>query len=131
MNCGKNARNMTRKAEQRATKTACAAYDEVNTQLATWEDESPDEAEELASLETLLEALSGCGCSHEWNGERYPNTLIADYHFSDYAQELAEEIGAVSRESSWIVIDWEATANGLKNDYKEVDFDGSAYWYRA
>jgi hypothetical protein len=93
-----------------------------------WEEENQDEAEELARLETLLDALEGMGFSHEWNG---PDMLIAGYHFTDYTQEFAEEIGAVSRESNWIVIDWEETANRLKQDYKEVDFDGSAYWYRA
>jgi hypothetical protein len=29
------------------------------------------------------------------------------------------------------VIDWEATANGMQQDYKQVDFDGETYWYRA
>lgn len=97
----------------------------------TWEEENLDDAEELERLEKLLDALDGCGFSHKWNGNNYPDMLIAEYHFADYVQETAYDTGDVSRGSSWIVIDWEATANGVKNDYKSVDFDGSEYWYRA
>lgn len=97
----------------------------------TWEEENTDEAEELKRLEKLLDALDGCGFSHQWNGNNYPDMLIADSHFTDYVQEMAEDTGAVARESSWVVVDWEATASGVKQDYKSVDFDGSDYWYRA
>lgn len=96
-----------------------------------WESENPDEAEELANLEKLLDAIQGCGTSHDWGGNKYPDSLIAEYHFAEYAEDFANDIGAVARDSSWIVIDWEATANGMKQDYREVDFDGSAYWYRG
>lgn len=98
----------------------------------TWDAENPDEAEELAQLENLLSQCQGYGGDHQWEGSRYPQTLIADDHFPDYAREFAEDIGAVSRENAgWIVIDWNATAKGLKQDYNSVDYDGSTYWYRG
>jgi hypothetical protein len=95
-----------------------------------WESENPDEAEELATLEKILEALRGRGTSHDWGDDTYPDSLIADFHFAEYAEDFAHDIGAVSRDASWVVIDWEATANGMKQDYSSVDFDGTQYWYR-
>lgn len=98
----------------------------------TWEAENPDEAEELANLENLLSQCAGYGDDHEWEGNYYPSILIADDYFPDYAREFAENIGAVSLENaSWIVIDWNATAEGMKRDYSSVDYDGSTYWYRG
>lgn len=105
---------------------------ENNPQQGTWEAENPDEAEELKQLENLLSQCQGYGGDHQWEGNRYPQTLIADDYFPDYAQEFAEDIGAVSRDNAgWIVIDWKATAEGLKRDYSSVDYDGSTYWYRG
>lgn len=97
----------------------------------TWEDENPEEADELDKLGRLLEELSGRGTSHDWGGNTYPDSLIADHYFTEYTEETAYDMGAVSRDASWIVIDWEATANGMQQDYKQVDFDGETYWYRA
>ena len=97
-----------------------------------WEEECSDDAEELKRLENLLSQCKGYGGDHQWEGNRYPQTLIADDYFPDYAQEFAEDIGAVSRDNAgWIVIDWKATAEGLKRDYSSVDYDGSTYWYRG
>jgi hypothetical protein len=98
---------------------------------AVWEEENTDEAEELARLEKLLGDLRGRGTSHDWGGDTYPDSLIADSHFPDYVQEFAEDCGAVSRDASWVVVDWEATAKGVKQDFRSVDFDGAEYWHRA
>jgi hypothetical protein len=105
--------------------------EEGNPNADTWEGKNPDEAEELANLEKLLKAIEGHGTGWEWEGSRYPDCLIAEYHFEEYAEDMAHDLGAVSRDASWIVIDWTATANGLKQDYREVDFDGAAYWHRV
>jgi hypothetical protein len=107
-------------------------YDaEMPLRPVIWAQENPDDAEELANLEKLLEAIEGHGSGWEWEGKRYPDLLIAEYHFEEFAEDTAHDMGAVSRDASWIVIDWTATANGLKQDYREVDFDGSAYWHRV
>lgn len=109
-----------------------ASVDEDGLPAAgTWEVENTDEAEELEKLLKLLDDLRGRGTSHDWGGDTYPDSLIADHHFSEYAEDMAHDMGAVSRDASWIVIDWEATANGLKQDYRSVDFDGAEYWHRA
>jgi hypothetical protein len=97
----------------------------------TWEYDNPDEAEELANMENLLQDLSGQGRGHKWGDDDYPSTLISDSYFTRYAEELTHDCGAVSRNASWVVIDWEATANGMKQDYRQVDYDGKKFWFRA
>jgi hypothetical protein len=98
----------------------------------TWEYENPYEAEELENLGKLLVDCAGHTGNYKWDGNWYPDFLIADDHFPTYAEEYANDSGAISRENaSWIVIDWNATAEGLKQDFSSVDFDGVTYWYRG
>jgi hypothetical protein len=91
-----------------------------------------DEDKELKDLESLLESLKGYGGDHQWEGDWYPVTLVRDSHFTEYAQQLAEDIGAINSEAGWPnnCIDWERAARELRIDYSTVDFDGETYWYR-
>ena len=85
------------------------------------------EAEELKCLKELADDGEG---SPDW---QYVAVLISDSYFPQYAQELAEDIGAVDADAEWPLrhIDWEAAAEELKADYFSVDFDGVEYWIRA
>lgn len=87
---------------------------------------------ELATLESALEEMKGCGGDHEWRGAWYPVTLIRESDFEDYARELAEDIGAIKKDMEWPCnfIDWEAAANALRIDYSDIEIDGTAYVYR-
>jgi hypothetical protein len=89
-----------------------------------WSDE---EADELAALENLAEQAEGYG---DWE---HGEALIHRGHWAAYAQQLAEDIGAVNRDASWPNnhIDWEAAAEELEVDYMSVDFDGQEYLMRA
>ena len=93
------------------------------------DDEDRDEADndELKALQALADEAGG---NSEWD---YGEVLIADHYFKTYAQQLAEDIGAIDSNASWPLtrIDWEAAANDLKVDYTEVDFDGESYWIRC
>ena len=59
-------------------------------------------------------------------------TLIRDSYFTEYARELAQDIGVILRDGGWPVncIDWDKAADELKTDYQLVDFDGIDYWVR-
>jgi len=83
---------------------------------------------ELAALKAL--AVEGTDYAPDW---QYGETLIRDTHFRYYAEELAEDIGAINSNASWPLtyIDWDAAAEALKVDYTEVDFDGVSYWIRG
>ena len=103
--------------EETALKTAVQ-------RLRVWDDTNE---EELASLKALAEAGED---SPDWN---YGETLIRESYFRDYAEELAEEIGAMPKDLKWPCnhIDWDAACDELKQDYLEVDFDGVTYFIRA
>lgn len=60
-------------------------------------------------------------------------TMIPVCDFTEYARELAEDIGAISRETQWpfCAIDWEQAALDLSMDYTEVTYAGTDYYTRA
>lgn len=91
-----------------------------------------DEQDRATELQTLLDELKGNGGDHQWQGDWYPVTLIRDSYFIDYAQELAEDIGAINDNAAWPYncIDWKHAANELQMDYTSVQFNGVDYWYR-
>lgn len=86
-----------------------------------------DEAEEYLSLKRLQEEASGC--APDW---LYGAALIRDSYFETYAQELAEDIGAINSDASWpnSCIDWEQAARELQQDYTLVNYDDEEYWIR-
>jgi hypothetical protein len=86
---------------------------------------------EMTSLRALLADLAGNGGDEQWRGDWYPVTLIRDSHFTDYAQELCEDIGDVPRDlPHYIAIDWEVTARNIRMDYTPTEINGVTYWYR-
>jgi hypothetical protein len=89
-----------------------------------WDESTEEEYRALTSLESEAEGY----CS-DW---RHGATLIADSYFEEYAEQLAEDIGAIDPNARWPLnhIDWVAAANELKQDYTSVDFDGTEYWVR-
>jgi hypothetical protein len=95
---------------------------------ATWADEDPDEAAELAVLLALQEEAEGYAA--DWH---HGEPLIRDSYFEEYAQELAEDIGAVNKNATWpnTCIDWTEAAEQLQQDYTSVDWDGVIYWIRS
>jgi len=86
-----------------------------------------DKCGELGALQALADEASGY--ASDW---KYGETLIRDSYFRDYAEQLADDIGAIDRNASWPVncIDWDQAARELQMDYSAVDFDGVTYWIR-
>ena len=100
---------------------------------------SADERADLISDREKYEAL----CSElgvdmtpadldRWAND-YDCTLIPERDFKEYAQELAEEIGAIPDDVSWPMtcIDWERAARELLMDYTSVTYDGTDYYIRS
>jgi hypothetical protein len=98
------------------------------------EEEQTDDEEiaEFMQLKQLLDDCKGHGGDEQWRGDWYPVTLIRDSYFENYAQELAEEVDAVSSDAKWpyTCIDWEKAARELQYDYTSVGFGDVTYWYR-
>ena len=97
-----------------------------------WTAEYPDDADELETLESLLSDLKGYGGDEQWRGDWYPIVLIRDSYFRDYAEQLADDIGAINSEATWPnnCVDWQRAARELQTDYSTVEFGGFTYWYR-
>lgn len=86
-----------------------------------------EEKEEHAALKKFAEEFESYAPDYH-HGE----SAINEDHFTEYAQQLAEDIGAISNDTTWPYchIDWEAAAEALKIDYTEIDFGGQAFWVR-
>jgi len=84
-----------------------------------------NDRDELETLQKLAEEAA----SANWE---YGEVLIRETYFEEYAQELAEDIGAINRDSNWPnnCIDWKQAARELQMDYTPVDFDGIDYFIR-
>lgn len=84
-----------------------------------------DEFDRMTALRLLADEVGG-----EFF---YGETLIPEKDFQNYAQQLAEDVGAYDSNASWPMnhIDWEAAADALREDYSEVVFEGITYLFRA
>ena len=93
---------------------------------------TPASRDELNAELRALEKLDSDGrnVSEDWE---YGETLVNDDYFVTYAQEFAEEIGAVESDASWptYYIDWDRAARDLQMDYSPIEFDGQTFWVRA
>lgn len=110
--------------------------------LAGFEEDEESSQSEIercqGEIETLEEELEPFRALNEDGENTFGSawhdgvTLIRDDCFEDYAEELAEDIGAISRDYDWPLncIDWEKAARELQMDYSEVEFDGQTYWGR-
>lgn len=62
---------------------------------------------------------------------QYGATLINESYFVEAMEEQTKEIGDLPKDMpSYLVINWEATAENLKVDYTEVTFDGTTFFVR-
>lgn len=97
------------------------------TEYYTSVDFGEEEYEELKTLLALQEEASN---SADWT---HGEALIRDTYFQEYAEQLADDIGAIDRNASWPVncIDWEQAAEELKQDYTSVEFGEETYWIRS
>lgn len=98
--------------------------EDAGEDLANWLEENGDEFVTLLAVKEEVEQYTS-----EWDDGA---GLIADDHFEDYAQQLAEDIGAIDRNAQWPLnyIDWSAAADELKHDYSEITIGDRSYWVR-
>jgi hypothetical protein len=109
-----------REFSNRKEKELWEAYEES---LEEPSDFGKDEQEELTELENLENEISGF---------MHGVQLIEESGFEDYARDLAEDIGAISRDMAWPCncIDWNQAAKELESDYSSITYQGTDYLYR-
>ena len=83
--------------------------------------------EEREEFKILEEVDNDCGLL-----ELRDETLIAVHYFTEYARELATELGmwGVSDEWPYRCIDWERAAHELSMDYTVVTVGGRTFYVR-
>jgi hypothetical protein len=86
-----------------------------------------EETKELKILSDLIEEIDSM-CGEQSSDGVF---LISDYYWAEYVEEMVQDIGDLPHGiPHYIVIDWEATADNVKVDYDEIDFDGQTFLYR-
>jgi len=59
------------------------------------------------------------------------NTLIPRDRWVDYVRDLLDDIAEPPKSlPSYIVIDWDKTADNIEADYSEIEIQGTTYLYR-
>lgn len=97
--------------------------DNVKEIFVEFEDQFADEIEHYNAINDLCEEMRGC------SDFQYGESIIHENYFTDYTQELCEDMGYISKDfPTWIEIDWEATAQNVMVDYSEFTFDGDTYY---
>ncbi len=104
---------------------------EAMLEIINDDDATQDDCDEAQTEYDKLKALADGASDYAADWE-YGETLIRDSYFQEYAQDLAEDIGAVNSDATWPnnCIDWKQAARELQMDYTAVDFDGVTYWIR-
>ena len=91
--------------------------------LKEWDEEN---GEAYKSLKSFVEEAKQY--ASDWSDGA---TLIHESHFEDYCKEMLEDCGDLPKNlPDYIVIDWSATADRLKVDYSEIEWDGETYLIR-
>lgn len=91
-------------------------------------DDVLDMRAELATLQAFAEEARGYVPDFI-----YGESFISEDYFTTYAQDYADEVGAIDSRASWPLtfIDWPAAAAALQQDYTSFDLDGVTFWARS
>ena len=86
-----------------------------------------EEAAELVDLRKLDE--QGKQVSRDWE---YGSLMVRDDHFVNYVRDYAVEILGIPGVDfpSFVVIDWEKTAENFKTDWNPIWFGNTLYYVR-
>ena len=111
------------------------AHDDIEVGIAEGtlkEFDNSEEGQELTALKQLAEQAER---SPDWT---YGETLINEDYFTQYIEELIDDCYEIPKEfnsGEWpwrhMSIDYEAAAEEAKQDYMEVDFNGTTFLIRA
>ena len=106
--------------------TELESFDEIGTYLddddfkSYWEDEY-QQIEAINEIEDEVGGEFEDGC-----------LLIEEDYFEDHVEDMLVDCGYIPKDlPSWIEIDWEATAENVKQDYSELEYKGDTYYFRS
>jgi len=94
--------------------------------LTQWDKEN---AEELQTLQDLMQDLKGNGGDEQWDGDWYPVTLIRESYFEEYMDEMVADCYEVPKNlPSFMTITLDYVA--LQMDYTSTEINGITYFFR-
>src|SRR5690606_21902874 len=103
------------------------SFEDINfeeEEIESWKEVWQDELDQISIIDDLEVEIGS-----EFN---YGTPLIPEDDFTDYVIDLLEDIGYISKDfPSWIEIDWEKTADNVRQDYSEIEYEGRYYLFRA
>jgi hypothetical protein len=87
------------------------------------DDLNDNESAELAALKKFQKEYDFV------DGWNYGAEFIAEEYFTEYVKDMLEGCGTIPRDlPDYVAIDWEETADNLKCDYADVEFNGVYYY---
>ena len=115
-----SAKTLLAEAEESKDESAItAAEEELDTARL---DFGEGEEAELKVLQDLRDKVGS-----EWSDGV---TLIPESEFVAYCRELLEDCGDIPKNlPHYITIDWDDTADNIKVDYSEIEYDGDTYLF--
>lgn len=82
-----------------------------------------DEKAELAALQKFENDYDHVT---DW---QYGADFIAEEYFTEYVKDMLNDCGTIPRDlPDYVAIDWEKTADNLKCDYVDAEFNGVTYY---
>lgn len=98
--------------------------EEMTTECCDLAEKYDQEADsDLNELTTMENEVS------EWDDGA---TLIAEEYWVEYVEDMLKDCGDLPQDiPHYIAIDWEQTAENIKEDYSYVEYQGTTYFYRC
>lgn len=106
------------------------ADDDTSEMDAEERQDAQDEYEEVREEHTMLSEFWGAYSETEWE---YGCAMVNENYFTAYAEEMAGDLyGSQVTDAVWPFnhIDWDEAADALKDDYSEVELDGTTFYVR-
>ena len=98
--------------------------DDINNE--EFEEKNNLELEEYNDIKTF------CGELEDSPDFQYGESVIHESYFTEYTEDFLIDCGYIPKDLPyWIEIDMEATAENVKQDYTEVEFEGDFYYIRS
>ena len=101
------------------------SYDDIlmeEEEIQDWKEGWSEEINHIEEIDSIEDEVS------EFNDG---TTLIDESDMEEYVEDLLKEIGYIPKDfPSWIEIDWSSTTDNVKEDYSEVTYQGTEYFYR-
>lgn len=118
--------------ENEDERTITFSQDEALKKLVAWRYDAESEIDDAVELRTLTALVDDIN-ANAGDSAKDGVGLIRDDYFVTYAEELADDIGAINKKAEWPnnFIDWDAAAEALQQDYSAIEWDGVTYWVRS